>query len=907
MTRQQRLEELFDRALAQPRGARLAWLESACPDDPDLREEVAGLLAHADTLAGGFPGDVPGDGSPAGRPLAAPLVRLGPEGRQLNDPDAIGPYRILRRLGEGTYGVVFEVEQTAPLQRRLALKLLKAGMDTEEVLARFAAERRTLAMLDHPNIARVIDAGATPEGRPYVVMELVQGEPVTAYCDRLNLPLAARLDLFLGICRAVKYAHQRGVLHRDLKPSNILVALVDGRPLVKIIDFGIAKVTAAGAGVEPLATLGDRVLGTPAYMSPEQAAASRLGLDTASDVYSLGVVLYELLCGQLPHGPEVFRDLPADRWEQALRERPVVPPSERLRPADEAVLAVASRRGSDPWRLREQLRGDLDWITLRAMEPDRLRRYQTAQDLMQELERHFADQPVAAGPPTAAYRARKFVRRNRRGLALASAVALAALTAAGALTYALHTTERERREAVGARAEAESVLEFLTGMLGAARPVAEGHDVTVVEVLDAASASVEAEFGDRPAVAARMHLVIGQVQHELGRFEPASRHLARALDLHRELGLPTGPVLQQLGYLQRELGQFAAAESTFTQLLREFRRQQPPPQAAIVEALVDLGSVHLLHERNDEALAVLDEARTMVEAGAPVGDDLRSAILSYLGSVLGDRGEFARAEVLLREALDLDRARLGPDHPNVLAHMQTLGSVYREWGRPQDAVPLYRRSWELATAVYGADHPTTLGCRSNLALGLSDAGLYDEALAHGEAVAAERTRLLGPDHPSTLVTQLNLTSLHLRRGDPAAAAALAREVRERVLLTLGPDHRYALILEGHLGRALLAGGDPVAAERHLRASAEGYREHGQPGGWRLGSALVRLGECEAALARFADAEATLLEAHRILAAAPGPADERTGEAAQALADLYERWDRADDAARWRDAVAATSR
>lgn len=912
-SRQERLCYYYDGAAARPPAERHAWLEAACPRDPDLRHEVLALLRRAETPNISIFTTAPTAAADlAETPAFASSARDGSHARSGAVPDTIGPYRLRGRLGEGTYGVIYEVEQTRPIRRSLALKLLKPGMDTQEILSRFALERQTLALLDHPNIARVVDAGATPDGRPYFVMELVRGEPVTAYCDRLRLGIRARLELFREICLAVQHAHQRGVLHRDLKPANILVALVEGRPLVKIIDFGLAKVAGAarlagvasaaanaaatgandmsdGAGAaEPLATLPGRAVGTPAYMSPEQAAASALGVDTATDVYSLGVILYELLCGRLPHGAELFRGRAPAEYEDLLRRSATLPPSRRWRPVNAAIATLAERRGGDIQRVRVMLRGDLDWITLRALEPDRLRRYQTVQDLLLELQRYFADEPVQAAPPSLVYRARKSMRRHRRGLALAGIVAAALSVAAGGLTYSLVTAQRERAAAVAARAEAENVLAFLSTMFGAAVPGAEGRDVTVVEVLDAAATRVSRDFAGQPDVAARLHLVMARVYRDLARFDEAAHHLAQGLALRPPLDRSTTALRREQGLLLRDTGRYAAADSTFVALLHEQRHGERRTATDLVTALIDLGGVRVLNEQPDAAITILEEARDLIAAGAAVGPDLRSSLLTALGSAYLAKGEFDAAEKLLLAALELDRNHLGPDHPGLLADMQSLGSLYRQAGRHADALPLYERSWDLAREVYGPDHPTTLRFLSNYALGLSDAGRLNEALTHTEAVVRRRETLLGPDNPATLASRLNLALLYLRLNDPATALATIRETRARVLTALGPDHLYTPVAEGLLGQALHEGGDPRAAEPHLAASVAALRSQLPAESWRIGRALTLWGRCLVDLERNDAAEAALTEAHRILEAALGAEDARTREAAAGLQEAVER-------------------
>src|SRR5580704_5513063 len=431
--------------------ARAAYLERACGANPQFRAEVEALL-QAHQNAEGF--------------LKKPPVQNVATFVDISDLDAegttIGPYKLLERLGEGGMGVVFMADQHAPVRRRVALKIIKPGMDTREVLARFDAERQALALMDHPNIARALDAGVTDSGRPYFVMELVRGVPITDYCDQNNLAVHERLALFVDVCRAVQHAHQKGVIHRDIKPSNILITLLDGRPVPKVIDFGVAKAINQQLTEETLFTRFAEMIGTPLYMSPEQAEMSSLDIDTRSDIYSLGVLLYELLTGTTPFDKNRLKKAAYDEIRRIIREEEPAKPSTRISSLGEKSAAVAARRHADPNRLSQLLRGDLDWIVMKALEKDRTHRYETASGLAMDVERHLADEPVLACPPSAVYRFAKFARRNRVAFTT-SIVVLAAILAGTvvSVTQAIRATSAERlaesrlQAEAAARADAE--------------------------------------------------------------------------------------------------------------------------------------------------------------------------------------------------------------------------------------------------------------------------------------------------------------------------------------------------------------------------------------------------------------------------------------------------------------------
>src|SRR5262245_42014060 len=370
----------------------------------------------------------------------------------------IGPYKLVEQLGEGGFGVVFLAEQERPVRRNMALKIIKPGMDTRQVIARFEAERQALAMMDHPNIAKVYDAGATENGRPYFVMDLVQGVPITDYCDQCNLTTRERLELFITVCQAVQHAHQKGIIHRDLKPTNVLVAMQDGNPSPKIIDFGVAKAVGQRLTEHTLTTAFAQMVGSPLYMSPEQAELSPLGVDTRSDIYSLGVMLYELLAGTTPFDKDRLHDASYDELRRIIREEEPPRPSTRISTlAADLATTVAERRRTDARRLCEQVRGELDWIVMKCLEKDRNRRYETPSSLARDIERYLHDEPVQACPPSAVYRLKKFVRRNK----IAAAFVLLLVGAVAALAVSNIQTRRNERRAITESAKAKAVSDFL--------------------------------------------------------------------------------------------------------------------------------------------------------------------------------------------------------------------------------------------------------------------------------------------------------------------------------------------------------------------------------------------------------------------------------------------------------------
>ena len=423
-----RMEELFDAAVDLPPERRHRFLQGACGTDTELLLHVERLLRHADDNTG-----VVGLSEGSGVSADAAEVKVGPD---LTEPPGtkLGPYRIVTLIGEGGFGAVYEALQERPVRRRVALKIIKLGMDTKQVIARFEAERQALAMMNHPHIARVFEAGATDTGRPYFVMEFVEGVAITEFCDQAQLSPRQRLELFMLVCEAVQHAHQKGIIHRDLKPSNVLVTRHNGEPVPKVIDFGIAKATRQRLTEKTLVTETGQLIGTPAYMSPEQAQMGETDIDTRSDIYSLGALMYELLTGTTPFDTRTFQRLAYPEIQRIIREKDPPTPSTRVSGLGEDLVEVARDRNIEPGTLPRLLRGDLDWIVMRALEKDRARRYSTASELAADIGRHLRHEPVTASPPSVPYRLRKFVRRHRIGVAAGAVVALALLIGMGGMT-----------------------------------------------------------------------------------------------------------------------------------------------------------------------------------------------------------------------------------------------------------------------------------------------------------------------------------------------------------------------------------------------------------------------------------------------------------------------------------------
>jgi eukaryotic-like serine/threonine-protein kinase len=925
------VRDLYSEAAALPAEERARLLERRCNGNAALRAEVESLL-EALARWPSFLG-TPTPALPA--PTESPGTRL-------------GPYRLLQEIGHGGFGAVYMAEQEAPVRRRVAVKVIKLGMDTRAVIARFEAERQALAMMDHAHIARVLDAGATESGRPFFVMELVRGDSITRYCDGHSLSVPERVDLFLQVCHAVQHAHSKGVIHRDLKPGNVLVETQDGRALAKVIDFGIAKAIEQPLTEQTLFTGFRQLTGTPEYMSPEQAEGS-LDIDTRSDVYSLGVLLYELLTGATPLGP--MKPNPASPAEVQQLIRAADPPKPSTRLSRSAALAeLAARRRALPGRLCTMVRGDLDWIVMRALEKDRARRYETADALAADLRRHLAREPVEAAPPSAAYRLRRFVRRNR-GPVIAGSLLVATLVLGVIGTSAgLVRSNAERRRAEQAKA-------FITSMLEAVKPgVARGEDTKLMRrVLNEAAARVDAGEAGDPLIEAELRHTIGAAYLSLGAPDVAGPMLLRAVELRTAALGPDDPAtvnsLERLGAAQREAGLLVESEGTLRRVVDDLRRALGR-HTATFDATNNLGVTLEKQGRFAEAEACFREAIEGLTQTAGAEHRLTQSAMYNLGFALMSRGRHREAEPLLRAALEARRRTQGDDAPATLLTLSTLGGMMSDTGRTDEAEPLLREALEGHRRVYGPDHPATLLVLNNMGMLMQAVKRPAEAEPYFREALEGLRRRFGDKHPSTLLAMQNLGSsiLALGRAEEAEpmlrqaaegarrspalgersartytavlcyagaerllgkleeAEALAREAHAGLARLLDPGHPWALNAASMLGKILQARGRPEEAEPLFQEFAQGRAKAFGPGHPHTLEAAAVYGSLLAELGRFVDAERTLLGALEAAGAAPPapPAPKESRALIEALAGLHDRWHQAEpgaghdaQASRWR--------
>jgi serine/threonine protein kinase/tetratricopeptide (TPR) repeat protein len=778
-----RAKSVFLAALEVPAGdARRAHVAVACGGDEALLREVDQLLRHHEA-AGAFLDPAPGPAAPADRP--GPPTTAAHTAAAESAGALVGPYKLLEEIGAGGMGAVWMAQQTEPVKRLVAVKLIKAGMDSRAVLARFEAERQALALMDHPNIARVLDAGATPDGRPFFVMELVKGRPVTAYCDEHRLTPRQRLELFVPVCQAIQHAHQKGVIHRDVKPNNVLVTMYDDKPVPKVIDFGVAKATGQQLTVCTPHTGFGAVVGTPEYMSPEQASFNQLDVDTRSDVYSLGVLLYELLAGSPPFSRKELEKAGLLEILRVVREQEPQKPSTKLSTAD-GLPGLAARRGTEPKKLCGLVRGELDWIVMKALEKDRSRRYDTANAIATDVQRYLADETVQACPPSTTYRLKKFLRRNK-GPVLAVTTVLVALvggivgTTAG-MVRAGWARQAEAERAAGERLAKDNEREQ--------RELAEKRrDEAEQARKDEARARDQAEQEKRIAYAVRVLL-----EDRLLRQADVAE---QAYDLLRAGGSSSqtknNPTI-------RELLDRAAAELTPDKIEKQIPGQ-PRVQAEILQTI---GNTYRGVGEFEKAIAHLGRARDLGIRHLGPGHTTTLGTLHDLAVAYWEAGRLTEAIRLCEQIRDEEAEKPGPDHPSTLRTLTTLAMLYRHAGRLPEAIRLGEQVRDRWTEHLGPDDRDTLIALHNLALAYQDAARLPEAVLLLERVRDALTGKLGPDHPHTLTAQANLAGALKDAGKAREAIDLLEQARDRAAEKLGPDHPLTLIVLSNLGRAYKA-------------------------------------------------------------------------------------------------------
>lgn len=773
------LERLFRAARLLAVEERSAFLDVVCAHDPKLRRELEDLLAA----------DAEAEDDSFLSPSADLVYEAMEENAALSlDRQQIGPYKLLDLLGSGGMGEVWLAEQKEPIKRQVALKIIKLGMDTKEVIARFESERQALAVMEHPHIAKVFGGGTTETGRPYFVMELVRGIPINEYCDQHTLSTHERIELFLDVCRAVHHAHQKGIIHRDLKPSNVLVTMKDRQHVVKVIDFGIAKAVGQQLTDLTLATRIGQVIGTPAYMSPEQAAMGGLDVDTRTDVYSLGVMLYELLVGTKPVDFSTSSD---QSIHARIRDTNVPKPSTRLTGLDQKNT-IAAQRQTTPDQLRRELQGDLDWIVLKAMEKDRLRRYETVHSVVLELQRYLNNEPVLVRPPSMGYRLQKFVRRHRTSVIAASLVLLALLAGTVAATVGLLRAQEAEQVAQEEAITAQRVSDFLIGLFEVADPSQnDGVNLTARELLNQGATRIRTELADEPIIRAQMLHTIGRAYSELGLEAEADSMLSEAIALReQELGPDHLDVAASLRVLaQVRIGQYGGISNErregILSLLERARaiheEQLGPDHPEVAQDWFDIGYASLVlrssadtsPSRVPDALAAYEKALALWENAYGPNDARLAPVLYRLGRMYR-RDSVELAAQMYERGAEVLAAEHGPESGLLLEPLYGLyfisPSLYKE--TPEEGEAIFQRIWSISDEAL-LKEDVNLGLFINIGNHRRFDGYYEDSEAAYRRAYRLGEQKLGPDTPLLPIAMRSLADLYIlqNRWEDARAAA----------------------------------------------------------------------------------------------------------------------------------------
>ena len=933
----ERLGACFEAARTMAPDHQERYLTEIASDDPALAEELRQLLA-----AHGQPDEAIDDARLALDPSLIGHATAQSAPPTPSHPDRIGRYHIRRVLGEGGMGTVYLAEQTEPVRRDVALKVIKPGMDSRAIVTRFETERQTLAMMDHPGVVKVLDGGVTERGLPYFVMEYVRGEPITGHCDRLRMTVPQRIELFIKVCEIVQYAHMKGVIHRDLKPSNLIVERHGEASLPRIIDFGIARALHSAARGEARLTAFGTLIGTPAYMSPEQASGRNDLIDTRSDVYSLGAILYELLTGDTPVTRRTLETAALPDLQRMICEVDAVRPASRIAQLSaEEARRCAERRSTEKGALRRRLRGELDWIVMKCLEKASDRRYDSAGSLGADLRRALEDLPVSAGPPSAWYRLRKLAVRHQAAVVAAAVIAfMLLLTSAVSVRYAWREME-QRRIAEQREGQLAEMLNFQTGMfdeinieamgqtmqqrleerlreslrLGeadeehAARtledfdriwrglaPTDLAREIFDEHLLRRASAALEEEFLEQPLIEASLRHVLAIIYGNLGMYAPGKAHIRRAHELRRrELGPDHADTLRSLYHVAG----FLELEERFAEAEAEYRR-------AFLGLGVALGALHIdtrhaqvgvirtlrLQQRHEEAGREVDLAlRRGVERASE--DAAHADLFIEKARLALVRGDLDEAETLMHRTYEIRRRLLGPDDNDTLTALNDRGIIRSRLGRLDEAEADLAEVVARREALLGRRHPHTMIAMNNLALVNRRMGRLDEAEVMYRELLDVRRRVSGEDHSTTLTLELNLGILLQSQGRLDEAEPFVLRVYRHQLETLGPDRPETLSALNALGGLMELRGRLEEADAMYGEVYAGRRAVYGPHHRSTMTVLRNLFELRLERGDFPRAEALFLE-HEEAARAGYEENHPSAIAAAELAvRLYTRWHQAE--------------
>ena len=793
----------------------------------------------------------------------------------MNGQRQIGPYRLLKELGEGGCGVAYLAEQTAPVRRQVAVKVIKPGMDTRAVIARFEAERQALALMDHPNVAKVLDAGATREGRPYFVMELVRGIKITEFCDQCHFTVAERLSLFIQVCQAIQHAHQKGIIHRDIKPSNVLVTMYDGLPLAKVIDFGIAKATQGRLVDQTLHTELEQIIGTPAYISPEQAAPAQAAADTRSDIYSLGVLLYELLTGNTPFDVHELAQASVERLRERLRTEEPPRPSRRLNSLESELLTqVSIRRGTTATKLMKQIRDDLDWIVMQCLEKEPSRRYQALNELIADIGRYLRHEPVLARPPSLIYNVRKLARRNRYAFvaALMTAAFVFFITAfAVTMTIQAQRIATERDRTQQERERAQKVSNVALNLFGVADPFQNlANDVSGLAVLDEAAKSIARELHDQPDARARLLQAVGRAYVRRSQFKPGIDYLREAVDLvskTRGAEDETLAAMVDLSLALRMNGDLRAAREAIASAEHLAKRHRMERSAGYARLLLNRGRIKLTESH-------ILAARADFERSLRLHNNVIGAHSVDVAEVLGELSttfiwtdDFAQAEHAAKNAIaiyDMVAPPMWPDR--VRAEVALAEALYLQ-NRLDDAEPILVTACRKTIELFGRNSAQAADVLDMLAVVRYSQGRFAEAERYSRDAVGSARIAYGDGHAAhgNMATTLARTLIERKKYDEAER--MLREAIQILMTALPPDHQYIASAEYWLGELLLTTNRVAEAETRLTASMNRWARSDAPH-WRAKRSASALGEALYRQGRTEEAKKYLSESFRELSADP---------------------------------------
>lgn len=866
-------EDLFAAALALPAAERSAYLKRACDTNPHLLGRLVGLL------------DAFGK--------ATTFVNEGAV-RAWDSDDRISTYRLLRELGEGGCGIAYLAEQTAPVKREVAVKVIKPGMDTKAVIARFEAERQALALMDHPNVARVFDAGATGEGRPYFVMELVRGVRITEYCNQSRLSIAERLSLFIQVCQAIQHAHQKGIIHRDIKPSNVLVTMHDGLPIAKVIDFGIAKATQGRLLDQTLHTEVDQIMGTPAYISPEQAEPAQLTVDTRSDIYSLGVLLYELLTGRTPFDANELAKASIEQLRECLRTKEPPRPSRRLNSLDDDLLTqISSSSGTTAAKLVKQVRDDLDWIVMQCLEKERARRYQSVNELIADIERYLRHEPVLARPSSLAYIFRKLARRNRVtfvGVLAALAFVIFISAFAIAMTIQAQRIAAERDQAERERQKAEKVSNVAMNVFAMADPFQSlASGVSGSALLDQAAKSIERELRDQPAARARLLQAVGRAYFRRSEFEPAIGYLKETVRVLSHIPGAESEALTAMVSLSmalRNSGDLHGAREILIAAEKVADRSGLQRSAAYAGLLLNRGRVSLFESRIPAARADFETSLQLYQAVVGTRHIEVAEVLTELALAFTWSDDIARAEQSARRAIEIFEIAAPTMYPDrVTAEVILADTLYLQ-NRLDESASILMDALRKNTELFGPNSESVIGTLDRLAMVKYSQGKLGEAETFSRDAVTKARAVFGERHLVTAGIAVTLARTLIELRQFVQAETILRDALDIFAKTLSPDHQHIASAEYFLGEVLLATNRPSEAETVLTASMNRWKRGDAPP-WRAMRSANALGEALFRQGRTAEATTYLSESFRGLSTDP-KADREAKDKARARAKRYLR-------------------